>query len=149
MGLDGTWEQPFWVPVVMLGCTQAVGFLLHVISLERGMRIMEQEKMHIYQPRIVSVPAASEMALYITPRKLYMSRAYQITQTRGAAEIKLCTLRYEIEHIYLILGGGFNSPYDCVLGMYFCIEKCSKIDYHSTGRNGRSKNKILRCVIPT
>lgn len=32
----------------MLGCTQAVGFLLHVIGLERGMRIMEQEKMHIY-----------------------------------------------------------------------------------------------------
>jgi hypothetical protein len=48
VGLVGTGEQPFWVSVVMLGCTQAVGFLLHVISLERGMRITEQEKMHIY-----------------------------------------------------------------------------------------------------
>jgi len=33
---------------ICMNCTQAVGFLLHVISLERGMRIMKQEEMHIY-----------------------------------------------------------------------------------------------------
>jgi hypothetical protein len=73
VGLVGTGKQPLWVLVIMLGCTQAVGFPLHVFSLERGMRIMEQEEMHIYiymyWPKIVSVLAASEMALYITPRK--------------------------------------------------------------------------------
>jgi hypothetical protein len=47
VGLVGAGEQPFWVPEVILGCTQAVGFLLQVISLERGMRIMEQEKTHV------------------------------------------------------------------------------------------------------